>query len=200
MLLVVIEDALDRLDARIIVTLIGLPGRLLVPVENLMVGSSRVGLRKMTETQKGMTHSADERRNQSHASLRTCNGLPEAEEKGEVAVNAFVALELARSLDTFPGRRDLDEHTFPLDSDGLVKRNKLFGLGLGSLLVKGETGIDFSGDTAGNDGKDLFAEFDELEFHVSGNTFEKMVPYISPGGLSRRRPAVGWCHPSACRI
>jgi len=39
MLLVVIEDALDRLDARIIVTLIGLPGCLLVPVENLIVGS-----------------------------------------------------------------------------------------------------------------------------------------------------------------
>jgi hypothetical protein len=37
MLLVVIEDALDRLDARIIVTFIGLPGRLLVPVEDLMV-------------------------------------------------------------------------------------------------------------------------------------------------------------------
>ena len=122
-----------------------------------------------------MTHSADKRRNQSHASLRTCNGLGEAKEKGEIAVNAFVALQLARSLDTFPGRRDLDEHTFLLDSDGLVKRNKLFGLGLGSLLVEGETGIDFGGDTAGNDGKDLFAEFDELEFHVSGNTLEKMA-------------------------
>jgi hypothetical protein len=113
-----------------------------------------------------MTHSADERRNQSNASLRTCNGLGEAEEKGEIAVDAFVALQLARSLDTFPGRRNLDEHTLPLDSDGLVKPNKFFGLGLGSLLVKGETGINFSGNTAGDDGKDLFAEFDELEFRI----------------------------------
>ena len=40
MLLVVIEDAPDRLDARIIVTLLSLPGRLLVPVKNLMVNGS----------------------------------------------------------------------------------------------------------------------------------------------------------------
>jgi hypothetical protein len=110
-----------------------------------------------------MTHSADERRNESHASLRTRNGLGEAEEKGEVAVNVFVTLELARGLDTFPGRCDLDEHTFLPDSDGLVERNELSGLGLGCLLVKGETGVDFSRDTAGNDREDLFAEFDELE-------------------------------------
>ena len=109
-----------------------------------------------------MTHSTDERRNQRHASLRACNGLGEAKEKGEVAVNALVALELARSLDTFPGRCDLDEHTFFLDSEGLVKRDKLPSLGLGPLLVKGETGVDFRRDAAGDDGKDLFAEFDEL--------------------------------------
>jgi hypothetical protein len=45
-LLVVIEDAPDRLDTRIVVTFIGLPGRLLVPVEDL----EAIGLRKMTET------------------------------------------------------------------------------------------------------------------------------------------------------
>jgi len=116
-----------------------------------------------------MTHSTDERRNQRHASLRACNGLGEAKEEGEVAVNAVVALELARSLDTFPGRCNLDEHTFFLDSEGLVKRDKLLGLGLGSLLVKRETGVDFRGDAAGNDGEDLFAKFDELRSQVSRN-------------------------------
>lgn len=55
-----------------------------------------------------MTHSADEWRDQSDASLRTSNSLGEAKEKGEIAVNAIVALELARSLDTFPGRCDLN--------------------------------------------------------------------------------------------
>ena len=109
-----------------------------------------------------MTHSTDERRNQCHACLRACNGLCEAKEKGEVAVNALVALELARSLDTFPGRRDLDEHTFFLDSERLVKRDEFSGLGLGSLLVKGETSVDFGGDAAGNDAENLFAKFDEL--------------------------------------
>jgi hypothetical protein len=122
---------------------------------------------------RAMTHSADERRNQSHASFRTCNGLGEAEEKGEIAVNAFVALELARRLDTFPGRCDFDEHTFLPDSDGLVKRNELFGLGLCRFLVKGETGVNFCGDTAGNDSKDLFAKFNELGQHVSLKTLQR---------------------------
>ena len=45
MLLVVIEDAPDRLDTRVVVTFVGLPGRLLVPVEDL----ETTGLRKMTE-------------------------------------------------------------------------------------------------------------------------------------------------------
>ena len=49
MLLVIVEDAPDRLDTGIIVTFIVLPGSLLVPVENL----ETIGLRKMTETQDG---------------------------------------------------------------------------------------------------------------------------------------------------
>lgn len=54
----------------------------------------------MTET---MTHSTDEWRDQSNASLRTSNGLGEAEKEGEVTVDALIALELARCLDTLPG-------------------------------------------------------------------------------------------------
>ena len=46
MLLVVIEDAPDRLDTWIIVAFIGLPSRLFVPVEDL----ETIGLRKMTDT------------------------------------------------------------------------------------------------------------------------------------------------------
>jgi hypothetical protein len=98
-----------------------------------------------------MTHSTDERGNQSHSSFCTGNSLAEAEEKGEVAVNALVSLKFAGSLDAFPGRCDFDEHTFFLDADRFVKRNKVLGLGLGALLVKGETGVNLGGDTAGND-------------------------------------------------
>jgi len=47
-LLVVIEDTPDRLDTRVVVTFVGLPGRLLVPVEDLEMETIR--LRKMTET------------------------------------------------------------------------------------------------------------------------------------------------------
>jgi hypothetical protein len=129
-----------------------------------------------------MTHSTDERRNQCHACLGACDGLGEAKEKGEVAVNSLVALELARSLDALPGRRDLDEHAFFLDSDGIVERDELSGLGLGSLLVEGETSVDFGGDPAGDDGEDLFAKFDELRSGGQGQ-----VSGDALGGLSLSR-------------
>ena len=77
-------------------------------------------------------------------------------------MNAVVALELARGLNALPGRCDLDKHTLFLDSNRLVECNDLLGLGLGGLLVKGETSVDLSRDTAGNDGQDLFTELDEL--------------------------------------
>jgi len=35
-------------------------------------------------------------------------------------------------------------------------------LGFCGLLVKGETSVDLGRDAAGDDGQDLFAEFDEL--------------------------------------
>ena len=84
-------------------------------------------------------------------------------------MNAIVALELARSLDTLPARCDLDKHTFFLDSNGIVKCDDFFSLGLGCLLVKGEASVDFGRDTTGNDGEDLFTKFDELRFHVSAH-------------------------------
>jgi hypothetical protein len=96
--------------------------------------------------------------------------LAEAKKKGKVTVNAFVALELARGLNTLPARCDLDKHTFFLDSNRVVKCDEFFSLGLGCLLVKGEASVYFGRDTAGNDGEDLFAKFDELRFHVSGDS------------------------------
>ena len=77
-------------------------------------------------------------------------------------MNALVALELASSLNTFPSRRDLDKHTLFLDSNGFVERNEVPGFGLGAFFVKGETSVNFSRDTAGNNRKDFFPEFYEL--------------------------------------
>ena len=108
------------------------------------------------------THAADEGRNQGDAGLGAGNGLGKAEEEGEVAVNAVVALELARRLDALPGRRDLDEDALLLDTDGVVQRDELLGLLLCRLLVKGETGVNLGRDTTRDNLQDLLAEFDEL--------------------------------------
>ena len=77
-------------------------------------------------------------------------------------MDAVVALELARSLDALPGRSNLDEDALLLDADGLVEGDQLLGLGLGRLLVEGQTGVDLSRDTAGDDLQDLLSELDEL--------------------------------------
>jgi hypothetical protein len=94
--------------------------------------------------------------------LCTGNGLSKAKEKSQVAVDLVVTLELTRSLDTLPGGRDLDQDTVLVDTLGLVERNELLGLGLGGLLVEGETGIDLGRDTAGNNLEDFLAKVDEL--------------------------------------
>ena len=77
-------------------------------------------------------------------------------------MDAVVALELARSLDTLPGRGDLDEDALLLDADGFVEGDELLSLGLGRLLVEGQTGVDLGRDTAGDDLQNLRAELNEL--------------------------------------
>src|SRR6266404_425473 len=114
-----------------------------------------------------ITYSSDKWRDQRHTSFGAGDSLTEAKEKGEVAVNTLVALELSSSLDTLPGRRDLDKHTFFLDSNGFVEPNELSGLGFGGLLVKGEASVDFSRDTTRNDRRNFFPKFYELYFIVS---------------------------------
>jgi len=120
MLFVVIEDPPDRLDTGVILAFVVLPGCLLVPVEDLVVCRA-VRLRKTWKRHQWRTNSANEWGDQCHASFSTGNGLSEAKEKSEIAVYALVALELSRGLDTFPGRCDLDEHTFSLDANRLVQ-------------------------------------------------------------------------------
>ena len=50
-----------------------------------------------------------EGRDESDAGLGARDGLAEAEEQGEVAVDLVLRLELARGLDALPGRGYLDE-------------------------------------------------------------------------------------------
>lgn len=82
-------------------------------------------------------------------------------------MNAIVAFELASSLDTFPSRGNLDEDAVFLDSNGLVERNEVSGLGLCAFLIKGETSVDFSRNTARDNRKDFPPEFYELSFLIS---------------------------------
>ena len=67
-----------------------------------------------------MTYTADEGRDEGDLGLSACNGLTETEEKGKVAVDAILGLELLRRLDTLPGRGDLDENALLLNADGVV--------------------------------------------------------------------------------
>ena len=49
------------------------------------------------------THAANERRDEGNACLSASDGLAEAEQKRQVAVNAIITFELARGLNTLPG-------------------------------------------------------------------------------------------------
>ena len=77
-------------------------------------------------------------------------------------MDTVITLKLAGGLDTLPGRSDLDEDTLLLNANRVVESNELAGLSLGALLVEGETGIDFSRDTTGDDSQNLLAELDKL--------------------------------------
>lgn len=63
------------------------------------------------------TYTADEGRDEGDARLSARDGLPEAEEEREVAVDAVLLLELARGLDAPPGRGDLDEDALARDAE-----------------------------------------------------------------------------------
>ena len=114
------------------------------------------------------TYAAHERRDERDACLSARNSLTKAKEQGQVAVNPVITLELARSLDTLPGGRDLDQDALLLDPDRLVERDELLGLSLGAFLVEREAGINLGGDATGDDGEDLLSEFYELDYGWAG--------------------------------
>ena len=98
-LLVVVKDALDASNTRVLLLGIFLLGRRLEPVKD----------------------AADEGGNQKRTSLGGGNSLDEREHEREVAVDAVVALENLGSLDTFPCGCDLDQNTVLGNALGLVK-------------------------------------------------------------------------------
>jgi hypothetical protein len=146
-LLVVVEDVLDGLDTGVFVGREVLASGGLVPVED----------------------TADERRNQEGTGLSGSNSLHLGEHKSQVAVDAVLVLQLARSLDTLPGGGKLDQHARLVDADALVQVDDVQGLVNGSLLVERQRGIDLGGNLAGDDLEDLLAELDQQHVHGSLN-------------------------------
>lgn len=158
-LLVVVVDALDGSDTRVLLLAVLLLVGGLEPVEN----------------------AADKGRDEVSVGLGSANGLDQREHERQVAVDAMVALQNLSSLDTLPGGGDLDQNAVLGDALLLVQLRKVSAamsdLGLSRremthvndvqslvhrlLGVKGETGIDLGGDLAGNDLEDLLAEFDK---------------------------------------
>lgn len=106
MLLVVVENLLDREDSRVLSGLVSLAGLGLEPVHD----------------------SADEGRDEGDASLGASDGLTETEEEGEVAMDVELLLEVSSGLNSLPGGGDLDEDSVLGDTDGLVESDQ--GLGL----------------------------------------------------------------------
>jgi hypothetical protein len=174
-LLVVVEDVLDGLDTGVLLSSVIALVSSLVPVKD----------------------AADEGRDQEGTGLSSSDSLDQGEHQGQVAVDAVLGLEDVSGLDTLVGGGDLDEDALLLDADllvELVEETKLIhaqkiatraistylddlkGLVDGGLGVKGQPGVDFSGDLAGNDLENLLAELDEetveggLNLNVDGAT------------------------------
>jgi hypothetical protein len=98
-LLVVVEDLLDALDARVLLLGVLLLGRRLEPVED----------------------AADEGRDEEGTGLGGGDGLDLGEHERQVAVDAVLGLEDLGSLDALPCRGELDEDALLGDALLLVE-------------------------------------------------------------------------------
>lgn len=99
MLLVVVEDGLDRLDSRVLLLLVLLLRCSLEPIEN----------------------AADERRDEESTGFGSGDGLYLREEESQVAVDLVLLLENLSSLDTLVSGSDLDEDAGLVDALLLVE-------------------------------------------------------------------------------
>lgn len=100
MLLIVVKDLGDRLDTRVLVTLIILACRLLVPIKDLVVGPDQ---QTYIRPKLLRTYPSDEWRDKGNTGLSTSHSLTEAEEKGKITVDTVFTFEFAGGLDTLPG-------------------------------------------------------------------------------------------------
>jgi len=92
-------------------------------------------------------------------------------------MNSIFLLQLLCRLDPLVRTRNLDQNPRFVDPQFLVQFNDMQGLFDRRFLIKRETGVNFSGDSPGDDFEDFFAEFDE-------KTVECVVDlFINVGGF-----------------
>lgn len=125
MLLVVIEDSLDGLHARIVIACVILSCALLVPIQDLNWGAQYI---QMGTHMHSSTYAANERRHQGYTGLGTRNGLNESKHEGQVAVDTVLLFKLASGLDSLPRRGDLDEDPVSVDANRLIQSNQFSSL------------------------------------------------------------------------
>jgi len=94
---------------------------------------------------------------EGHSRLRAGDGLVEAEEQREVAMNAFFFKHF-RSTDAGPRGSDLDQNPVMADAGLIILGDNAARLGNGGLGVEGEPRIDLGGDPAGDDFENALAE------------------------------------------
>ncbi|MNF85268.1 hypothetical protein D3C84_676560 [compost metagenome] len=132
--LVVVVDARDRLHARIFRAHIVSASGFLVPVVD----------------------APHERRNQEHPGVGTGHGLGKGKQQGQVGLDAF-ALQFFRRTNTFPGRRQLDQHAITANTGLFVQVNQLLGLGQRGFFIKGQARIHLGGNPPRNHLQDTAA-------------------------------------------
>ena len=81
------------------------------------------------------------------------------EDQSQVTGDSLLLKNLS-GLDTLPSGSNLDQDARLVDTDLLVKLNKLAGLGDSGVCVKGKTCVDLRGDVAGNNLGDFHTKVD----------------------------------------
>src|ERR1019366_453633 len=107
---------------------------------------------------------------ESDARLGASHRLGKAEQKRQIAVDAFQFKDL-RCPDSFPGTRSLDQNSIPRKTFLFVERNELSPLGNSANGIETQTGWDFGGNPARYHVENFRAEqheemVDELFSHV----------------------------------
>ena len=104
-----------------------------------------------------VVNTADEGRNQSHSRFGARDGLGEAEEQSQIAVNAF-SFEPLGGANALPGAGELDENALTADAFRLIQRDEFTGLGDAALGIEAQARGYFGGYAPRNHLQNLASE------------------------------------------